>query len=112
MQKRVFQRFCQEILVSLTKGVVTASVYITNLLSKYMFQDVPVTHSLNFNGQIITLQTGLLAQQASATVMATLGETTVLAAVVIGKETQNDYFPLQVIYEECMPVVKSKVPDL
>ncbi|MEM1311915.1 MAG: polyribonucleotide nucleotidyltransferase [Patescibacteria group bacterium] len=65
-----------------------------------MFSDVPVSHSLQYEDTQITLQTGLLAQQANCAVLATMGETTVLAAVVIGKETKSDYFPLQVIYEE------------
>jgi polyribonucleotide nucleotidyltransferase len=65
-----------------------------------MFNNVPFRHSLEFFGQKITLETGLLAQQATATVLATQGETTVLAAVVIGKPTTMDFLPLQVIYEE------------
>ena len=65
-----------------------------------MFNKVPHRHSLEFFGQKITLETGLLAQQATATVLATQGETTVLAAVVVGKPTTMDFLPLQVIYEE------------
>ncbi len=65
-----------------------------------MFQNTPITHSIDYHGQTLTLQTGLLARQATGAVLATLGETTVLAAVVVGEETQADYFPLQVIYEE------------
>ena len=69
-----------------------------------MFTKVPVSHELEFNNDKIsskiTLQTGLLATQANCSVLAKMGETTVLAAVVVGKETQNDYFPLQVVYEE------------
>ncbi len=67
-----------------------------------MFQDVPVRHSVDFSGVNLSLETGLLANQANSSVLATLGETTVLAAVVVGKETSVDYFPLQVIYEERM----------
>jgi polyribonucleotide nucleotidyltransferase len=65
-----------------------------------MFRDVPITHSIDFHGQKMQLETGLLARQATASVLASIGETTVLAAVVVGKETMSDYFPLQVIYEE------------
>jgi len=65
-----------------------------------MFSSVPIRHQTNFNGQTLTLETGLLAQQATSNVIASLGETTVMASVVIGKISPMDYFPLQVIYEE------------
>ena len=67
-----------------------------------MFQNVPIKHQLNFNGQKITLETGLLATQATSSVTITCGGTTLLIAVVVGKEGRGDYFPLQVIYEEKM----------
>jgi polyribonucleotide nucleotidyltransferase len=65
-----------------------------------MFNSVPVRHSINYQGQNLTLETGLLALQATSSVVATIGETTVMANVVIGKPSLGDYFPLQVIYEE------------
>lgn len=65
-----------------------------------MFLQVPYRQSLDFFGQKITLETGLLAQQATATVVASAGQTTVMAAVVVGKEMDTDFLPLQVIYEE------------
>lgn len=65
-----------------------------------MFLQVPYKRSLDFFGQTITLESGLLAQQATATVVASAGETTVMAAVVVGTKTNNDFLPLQVIYEE------------
>jgi polyribonucleotide nucleotidyltransferase len=65
-----------------------------------MFNNTPISHSLTLGDTIITLQTGLLAQLASASVLGIMGETTVLASVVIGKEVEMDFFPLQVIYEE------------
>lgn len=64
-----------------------------------MFSSVPVAHSIDFEGQKMELQTGLLAKQATS-VLAKIGETTVLAAVVVGKEKNGDYFPLQIVYEE------------
>lgn len=65
-----------------------------------MFSSVPVSHSIDFEGQKLELQTGLLATQATQTVLAKIGETVVLAAIVVGKEKGGDYFPLQVVYEE------------
>ena len=55
---------------------------------------------LNGKGQILTLQFGKLAQQATSSVLAKLGETTVLVTVMAGKETSLDYFPLNVEYVE------------
>jgi polyribonucleotide nucleotidyltransferase len=67
------------------------------------FQSVPLRHSIDFQYQKLTLETGLLALQATASVIATIGETTVMANVVVGKVDMNiDYFPLQIIYEEKM----------
>ncbi len=65
-----------------------------------MFKDVPVRYSTDYHGQQLTLETGSLARQATASVLATMGKTTVIAAVVVGRETTMPYFPLQVIYEE------------
>ena len=68
-----------------------------------MFNSVPVRSSINFNNQELTLETGLLALQATASVVATIGETTVMANVVVGKVDLNmNYFPLQIVYEEKM----------
>jgi 8-oxo-dGTP pyrophosphatase MutT (NUDIX family) len=65
-----------------------------------MFSSVPVSHFIDFEGQKLELQTGLLAKQATQAVLAKIGQTTVLAAVVVGKEKGGDYFPLQIVYEE------------
>ena len=65
-----------------------------------MFSSVPASHFIDFEGQKLELQTGLLAKQATQAVLAKIGQTTVLAAVVVGKEKGGDYFPLQIVYEE------------
>jgi len=53
------------------------------------------------NGQKIRLSSGELAGQADGAVVARLGETTVLATCVVGKEpSELDYMPLSVDYEE------------
>jgi polyribonucleotide nucleotidyltransferase len=80
-------------LISRTFKTVTPSLF-------FMFNSVPVRHSINYQGQNLTLETGLLALQATSSVVATIGETTVMANVVIGKPSPGDYFTLQVIYEE------------
>jgi len=57
--------------------------------------------SLDLSGRTITLKTGNLAQQASASVLARMGDTMVLSTVVEGKvRTDIDYFPLTVEYIE------------
>src|SRR6266571_5045242 len=61
----------------------------------------PTKISIDFAGQTLTLETGILAPQATAAVLARLGDTVVLATVVVGKlRTDIDYFPLSVEYTE------------
>ena len=58
--------------------------------------------SIEWGGRTLTLETGRVARQADGAVLATYGETTVLATVVGAKE-QNpnfDFFPLTVHYQE------------
>jgi polyribonucleotide nucleotidyltransferase len=66
-----------------------------------MFKNVPVSISRTLSdGNTVTLETGLLAAQATSSVLAKVGDTAVLAAVVVGNDSDMDYFPLQVVYEE------------
>lgn len=52
-------------------------------------------------GKKLTLETGLLAEQASSAILARLGDTMVLSTVVMSeKDTSLDYFPLSVEYVE------------
>ncbi|WP_297106453.1 polyribonucleotide nucleotidyltransferase [uncultured Devosia sp.] len=57
---------------------------------------------LNWGGQPLTLETGKMARQADGAVLATLGETVVLATVVSAKSPKpgQDFFPLTVNYQE------------
>src|SRR3712207_3273775 len=55
-------------------------------------------------GRTLTLEAGRLAEQADGAVLATYGETVLLATVVAAKEAREgaDFFPLTVDYEERM----------
>ena len=57
---------------------------------------------LDWGGRKLTLETGKIARQADGAVVATYGETTVLATVVSVKEPKpgQDFFPLTVDYQE------------
>src|SRR5580693_8103718 len=57
---------------------------------------------LDWGGRPLTLETGKIARQADGAVMATYGETTVLAAVVAAKQPKEgiDFLPLTVNYTE------------
>src|SRR5208283_2762659 len=57
---------------------------------------------LDWCGRKLVLETGRIARQADGAVMATWGETTVLATVVAAKEAKpgQDFFPLTVHYQE------------
>jgi polyribonucleotide nucleotidyltransferase len=58
--------------------------------------------SIEWGGETLTLETGKIARQADATVIATLGETSVMCAVVFEKKPKEgfDFFPLTVHYQE------------
>ncbi len=56
---------------------------------------------IEFGGKTLILETGELAPQATASVLARLGDTVVLATVVVGNLRPDiDYFPLSVDYVE------------
>ena len=57
---------------------------------------------IDFGGKKLTLETGKIARQADAAIIATWGETVVIATVVGAKKVnpETDYFPLSVNYQE------------
>ena len=57
---------------------------------------------LDWGGRRLSLETGRMARQADAAVLAQYGETTVLATVVAEKSPRpgRDFFPLTVNYQE------------
>ncbi|MBU6167334.1 MAG: polyribonucleotide nucleotidyltransferase [Alphaproteobacteria bacterium] len=57
---------------------------------------------ITWGGATLTLETGRIARQADAAVLATLGETVVLCAVTAAKSVKEgqDFFPLTVHYQE------------
>src|SRR3990167_4262975 len=59
--------------------------------------------TIQVNGATLTLETGVLAQQATAAVLARMGDTMVVATVVMGRnDTTLGYFPLSVEYVEML----------
>ncbi|MBI1416971.1 MAG: polyribonucleotide nucleotidyltransferase [Limimaricola sp.] len=65
-----------------------------------MFNEVK--KSIQWGEETLTLETGKIARQADGTVIATLGETSVMANVTFAKEPKpgQDFFPLTVHYQE------------
>ncbi|WP_412505904.1 polyribonucleotide nucleotidyltransferase [Roseovarius sp. SYSU LYC5161] len=65
-----------------------------------MFKEVK--KSIQWGEETLTLETGKIARQADGCVIATLGETSVMAAVTYAKEPKPgmDFFPLTVHYQE------------
>ncbi|HCJ62464.1 MAG TPA: polyribonucleotide nucleotidyltransferase, partial [Alphaproteobacteria bacterium] len=57
---------------------------------------------LTWGGRTLRLETGKIARQADGAVLATYGETSVLATIVAAKEAKpgQDFFPLTVNYQE------------
>ena len=60
------------------------------------------TETVEWGGRTLTLETGKIARQADGAVIATYGETTVMATVVSEREAKPgfDFFPLTVNYQE------------
>ena len=65
-----------------------------------MFKEFKKT--MKWGEETLTLETGKVARQADGTVIATLGETSVMANVTFAKEMKEgqDFFPLTVHYQE------------
>src|SRR5690606_27069522 len=65
-----------------------------------MFDEVK--KSIQWGNETLTLETGKVARQADGSVVATLGETSVMANVTFAKEPKpgQDFFPLTVHYQE------------
>ena len=60
-----------------------------------------ISKSFQYGNHTVTLETGEIARQASGAVMASIGDTMVLATVVAAKEPRGgDFFPLTVDYQE------------
>ncbi len=61
-----------------------------------------ITKTIEWGGQTLTLETGKIARQADGCVVATLGETCVMAAVTFDKKQNSelDFFPMTVNYQE------------
>ncbi|MGL5048483.1 MAG: polyribonucleotide nucleotidyltransferase [Shewanella sp.] len=62
----------------------------------------PIVKSFEYGQHTVTLETGVIARQADAAVLASMGDTTVLVTVVGKKvaEAGRDFFPLTVNYQE------------
>lgn len=62
----------------------------------------PIIKSFEYGQHTVTLETGVIARQATAAVMASIGDTSVLVSVVAKKECKEgqDFFPLTVNYQE------------
>ena len=58
--------------------------------------------TIEWGGRTLTLETGRMARQADGAVVATYGDTMVMAAVTFAKTAKpgQDFFPLTVNYQE------------
>ena len=62
----------------------------------------PITKQFQYGQHTVTLETGVIARQATAAVMASMDDTTVLVTVVAKKDAKEgqNFFPLTVNYQE------------
>ena len=69
-------------------------------LREIMFKNFK--EEIEINGKKIVLETGKIARQADGAIIATCGETVVMATAVGAKKVADgqDYFPLSVNYQE------------
>ena len=67
-----------------------------------MSRPTSIKKSIQYGDHLLTLETGEIARQASGAVMASLGDTVVLATVVADRSghSDRDFFPLTVDYQE------------
>jgi DNA polymerase III epsilon subunit family exonuclease len=72
---------------------------------------VAVKHEAEIGGQVFSMETGKLAEQADGAVVLRYGDTVVLATAVASKDPREgaDFFPLTVDYEERM-YAAGKIP--
>lgn len=63
----------------------------------------------NFLGRKLIVETGELAKQSNGSVLVRYGDTVVLSVCVMGKPVTQDFFPLQVLYQEKLYSV-GKIP--
>jgi len=70
-----------------------------------------IKQAMEFQGRQLTLETGRMARQANGSVLATFGQTVVLATAVMSKQVREgtDFFPLTVDYIEKM-YAAGKIP--
>lgn len=62
----------------------------------------PIVHKFQYGQNIITLETGIMARQATSAVMVSMDDTTVFVTVVCQKKAkpEQNFFPLTVNYQE------------
>ena len=65
-------------------------------------------------GKKISLETGKIARQADGAIIATCGETVVIATAVGAKKVnpEMDYFPLQINYLKCSKMISEGLRGL
>ena len=66
-------------------------------------------YELDFLGRKLVVETGELAKQTNGSVLVRYGDTVVLSVAVMGKPVTQDFFPLQVLYQEKLYSV-GKIP--
>ena len=75
-------------------------LWVLSYRERYMFK--VTTKSIQWGRDTLTLESGKVARQADGSVIATLGETSVMANVTYARTQKpgQDFFPLTVHYQE------------
>jgi polyribonucleotide nucleotidyltransferase len=68
--------------------------------SGFKVDRTPIRVEREIGGRILSIETGKVAKQATGATVVKYGESLILAAAVVGKEVEQDFFPLSVEYRE------------
>ncbi|QJC29157.1 polyribonucleotide nucleotidyltransferase [Enterobacteriaceae endosymbiont of Plateumaris rustica] len=62
----------------------------------------PITHKFQYGDHIVTIETGIIARQATSAVMVNIDDTSVFVTIMVNKNLKldQDFFPLSVNYQE------------
>src|SRR5687767_5377542 len=68
--------------------------------SGFKVDRTPIRVEREIGGRMLSIETGKVAKQASGAAVVKYGESLILAAAVVGKVVEQDFFPLSVEYRE------------
>ncbi len=81
------------------RSVLTTARIMPSKIGKDIILLNPIVRKFQYGQHTVTLETGMMARQATAAVMVSMDDTAVFVTVV-GQKSRRDFFPLTVNYQE------------